>query len=490
MRRGSVGIVKTEYFDYEGDLKLECGKKLKNIRIAYETYGKPNKEKSNAILICHALSGDAHAAGKHTRDDKKPGWWDGVIGPGKAFDTRKYFVICSNVIGGCKGSTGPSSINPETGKRYGLSFPIVTIKDMVNAQKLLLEHLGIDHLYAVAGGSMGGMQALQWAVSYPDMVKIVIAIATTARASPQQIAFNEVGRMAIMTDPNWKNGDYYDGEPPKNGLAIARMIGHITYLSDESMHEKFGRRLQNKDMYDFNFSTEFQVESYLHYKGDKFVRRFDANSYLYITKAIDYFDLTEGGKKSLQDVFKKVNSRFLIVSISSDWLYPPYQSEELVTALTANDIDVTYIEMKSSYGHDAFLVETGQMNYIISNYLSKSIVGDIMIKDVPTLRIGSTIEEAAKLMIEKGKTHIVVVAEDGRMVGVVTAWDLSKAIVEKHRCINEIMTKEVICANQKDSIKNAAEKMERYDISAMPVIDEERRVIGLITSDSIARMVK
>ncbi|MGZ7048315.1 MAG: homoserine O-acetyltransferase MetX, partial [Methanobacterium sp.] len=361
MKKESVGLVETQYYNLSDDLILEGGSKLKNATIAYETYGKLNKEKSNAILVCHALSGDAHVAGWH-EGDRKPGWWDTVIGPGKCLDTGKYFIICSNIIGGCKGSTGPSSINPETEKPYGLDFPIITISDIVNAQKKLIDYLQIKQLFAVIGGSMGGMQVLQWCVSYPNMVKLAIPIATAANSAPQQIAFNEVGRQAIISDPKWNKGYYSLEEIPNDGLSLARMIGHITYLSYESMYQKFGRRLQDKEKYSFDFSMDFEVESYLHYQGESFVQRFDANSYLYITKAMDYFDLTKNG--SLSEGFKDVTAKFLVISVNSDWLYPPAQSKEIVMALTANNIDVSYHELKSSYGHDAFLLEEGQLNYI------------------------------------------------------------------------------------------------------------------------------
>jgi homoserine O-acetyltransferase len=294
MIQGSAGIVKTQYYHHPSLLVLESGESLSSPTFAFETYGKLNHDRSNAILVCHALSGDAHVAGFHECDEK-PGWWDTVIGPGKALDTDRYFVICSNVIGGCKGSTGPSSTNPETGKPYGAKFPVITIQDMVNAQKLLIGHLDISQLYAVVGGSMGGMQALQWTVSYPDAMKKAVVIAATGYSTPQQIAFNEVGRKAIISDPDWNNGNYYGKALPSHGLALARMVGHITYLSNESMHEKFGRALQGKDRIGFDFSTDFKVESYLHHQGDTFTKRFDANSYLFITKAIDYFDLTRDG---------------------------------------------------------------------------------------------------------------------------------------------------------------------------------------------------
>jgi homoserine O-acetyltransferase len=366
----SLGIVETKYLtvcDETDPLTLDSGNVLGPITIAYETYGKLNSDASNAILVLHALSGDAHAAGYHP-GAKNPGWWDAMIGPGKAFDTDRYFVISSNVIGGCKGSTGPSSINPETGKPYGLSFPVITIGDMVRAQRRLLDKLGVDTLLAVAGGSMGGMQALQWAATYPDKVKSVIPIATTARLSAQSIAFNEVGRRAIMADPNWNNGDYYDSEPPNAGLSIARMIGHITYLSDEGMHIKFGRRLRDRDSYGFYFSTDFEVESYLSHQGRSFIQRFDANSYLYITKAQDYFDIANGSG-SLVKAFKDVSARFLVIAFSSDWLFPPYQSLEIVKALRLNGVDVSFCEINSKYGHDAFLLEAKQQTTLIESFL-------------------------------------------------------------------------------------------------------------------------
>ena len=360
--------------DYEfayppSEMVLESGKKLGPINIRYETYGRLNKDKSNAILIVHAFSGDAHAAGYHSENDKSPGWWDNMIGSGKAFDTAKYYIICSNVIGGCQGSTGPASINPETGKPYGLSFPVVTISDIVKAQyRLVSEHLRLPFLYAVAGGSMGGMQALEWSVAYPDFVKSALILASTARITAQGIAFDAVGRNAIVSDPRWQNGDYYGKEIPARGLSIARMVGHITYLSDESMGMKFGRRLQTRQKYGYDFTDEFEVESYLHHQGDKFVERFDANSYLYITKAMDYFDL--GAKYgSLPQAFSRAKAKYLVVSFSSDWLYPPYQSKEMVFAMMKSGRDVSYIELNSPYGHDSFLLETTRQKKIIKSFL-------------------------------------------------------------------------------------------------------------------------
>jgi len=371
---GSVGIVSTQYFTFAHpphELRLESGEKLGPITLAYETYGRPNADRSNAILILHALSGDAHVAGYHSPDDKKPGWWDEAVGPGKMFDTDRYWVICSNVIGGCKGSTGPSSVNPRTGRPYGLSFPVITIADMVNAQRYLIDHLGIDKLLTVVGGSMGGMQALQWAVAYPERVRSCIPLAATARLSPQTIALNEVGRQAIYRDPHWNHGDYYDGPRPNAGLALARMIGHITYLSDKSMHRKFGRRLQNRERYGYDFSVEFEVESYLQYHGENFIKRFDANSYLYITKAMDYFDLANGTGSLVRAFAPAAAVKFLVVSFTSDWLYPSYQSREIVSALKANGADVTYCDVDSDYGHDAFLLEVDTLMQLISDFLAR-----------------------------------------------------------------------------------------------------------------------
>jgi homoserine O-acetyltransferase len=364
----SVGEVAPQSVEFKS-LPLDSGVSLEPVTIAYETYGRLNEGRTNAILILHALSGDAHAAGYYS-GDTKPGWWETMIGPGKGFDTNRYFVICSNVIGGCKGSTGPISINPATGREYGLEFPVVTVGDMVRAQKLLIDHLGIARLLSVSGGSMGGMQALQWAVAYPEAVASCIPIAATTKHSPMQIAFNEVGRLAIMSDPNWKGGHYYSGPGPDSGLAVARMIGHITYLSDESMHEKFGRRLRDKSALGYDFTMDFEVESYLRHQGEIFTRRFDANTYLYVTKALDYFDLSEG-YGLLEETFRDLpdDMRFLVIAFSSDWLYPPYQSKEIVQALKGNGIDCSYLEMKSSYGHDAFLLENKDLNRMVWHFL-------------------------------------------------------------------------------------------------------------------------
>ena len=363
-------IVHTQQVTFDEELRLQSGATLGPVTLAYETYGTLNSDRSNAILICHALSGDAHVAGWHSPHDRKPGWWDEAVGPGKAFDTDRYFIICSNVIWGCSGSTGPSSINPGTGRPYGLSFPVVTVADMVEAERRLVDALGIDALLCVTGGSMGGMQSVQWTVSYPERVKSAIVLASTARTSAQSIALNEVPRQAIYADPNWNQGDYYGKEPPNSGLAVARMIGHITYLSETSMRDKFGRRLQDRERYGYEFATEFQVESYLKYHGNRFTTRFDANSFLYITKAIDYFDLSLG-RVDLAEAFTGVQAKFLVLSYSSDWLYPPAQSEELVRALLRNGIDATYVEIQSDYGHDAFLLEVDRLGELARDFLAK-----------------------------------------------------------------------------------------------------------------------
>jgi homoserine O-acetyltransferase len=369
--REGIGLVETKYFTFANppdELILESGEKLGPITLAYETYGELNEDKSNAILIPHALSGDAHVAGFH-QGENHPGWWDNMIGPGKSLDTDKYFVICSNVIGGCRGSTGPASINPKTNKPYGLDFPLITIKDMVTAQTHLIRSLGIEKLLCAVGGSMGGMQVLQWAVTFPEMVRAAIPIATAVRHSPQQIAFNEVGRQAIMADPDWKAGYYYGETVPTRGLALARMVGHITYMSDVSMAEKFGRRVRDEKL-DKKFSPDFEVEGYLQYKGDNFVKRFDANSYLYITKALDRFDLTNGS--SLGKVFRTASAvKFLVIAFKSDWLYPAYQSKEIVRACKQAQFDVSYYEINSTYGHDAFLLEFEEQEHFIKNFLRR-----------------------------------------------------------------------------------------------------------------------
>lgn len=367
-------IVKPQSFTFgkeESDgLKLRCGSVLRNVSVEFETYGSLNAHKSNAILICHALTGSAHAAGRHHDDERKPGWWDSMIGPGKPFDTDRFFIVCSNILGSCYGTTGPTSINPETGRPYNLDFPMITVGDMVDTQYRLMLHLEITKWLAVAGGSLGGMQALQWAVSYPDAVHCVMPIATTPMLSPQSIAFDWVGREAIMADKNFKNGEYTKEELPERGLSISRMLAHITYLSESGMREKFGRRLQEMDEYNFEFSHNFQIESYLRYQGNQFVNRFDANAYLYITRAMDYFNLSmEDPEGKLENVLEKAKAAFLIVSFSSDWLFPPYQSMEIVKALMKCRREVTYCEIESDYGHDAFLLEDDTLGDIVRNFL-------------------------------------------------------------------------------------------------------------------------
>ncbi len=372
-KNGSVGVVETRLFTFAeppDELVLESERTLGPITLAYETYGALNRDKSNAILVAHALSGDAHAAGFH-EGESAPGWWEVMIGPGKAFDTDRYFVICSNVIGGCKGSTGPSSMNRLTGKPYGLDFPVITIADMVEAQRHLVDHLGIEKLLCVTGGSMGGMQALQWVASYGERVRSAIPIAAALKHSPQQIAFDEVVRQSIMADPAWRQGEYYGHGQPEKGLAVARMIGHITFMSDQSMEEKFSRKLKN-GQYNFHFAADFEVEGYLHHRGDNFVRRFDANSYLYITKAMDYFDLS-GGR--LIPNGRILPTRFLVISFKSDWLYPSYQSQEIVRELKMKQADATYCELPSTYGHDAFLLEVEEQTTLIRHFLDKTFNG-------------------------------------------------------------------------------------------------------------------
>jgi len=371
MDRNSVGLVEERTFTFgstEDPMVLESGHTLGPVDIVYETYGEPNEDKSNAILIVHALSGDAHVAGYHHPNDRRTGWWDEMVGPGKGFDTTKYWVICSNIIGGCKGSTGPSSIDPKTGEPYCINFPIITIGDMVEAQKRLIDHLGIKRLYSIAGGSMGGFQVLEWIVRFPEMVRSAICIASSARLSSQALAFNAVGRSAIINDPGWKNGCYYGSPGPVEGLAIARMIGHITYLSELSLDSKFGRKLQSADRFSYEFSTEFAIESYLKHQGQRFTERFDANSYIYITKAMDYFDIARsyGGLKT---AFADVLAKSLIISYTSDWLFTTEQSREIVRALMSGGKDVSFIEIDSPYGHDSFLVECERLKRIIVPFL-------------------------------------------------------------------------------------------------------------------------
>ncbi len=395
----SVGLVETKYYTFAyppKKLVLDSGVEFGPITVSYETYGELNYKKDNGILVFHALSGDAHAAGYNKIDDPKPGWWDNMIGPQKPFDTNKYFVICANVLGGCKGTTGPSSINPETKKYYGLDFPEITINDMVKVQKELIDYLKIEKLFCVAGGSMGGMLALQWIKSYPEKAEAAIIIATTPEHSAQQIAFNSIGRYAIISDPNWNNGNYYcSGNKPTTGLSVARMIGHITYLSEEAMHKKFGREYINSLKKNFsntnkliikpseiekpienglnqekkaNFKKEFEVENYLHYQSESFIKRFDPNSYLYITKAIDNFNISKG-YNNLATALKNVKAKCLVISFSSDWLYPKEQSLKIVKALKINNIDTTYVNLLTPYGHDSFLIDDEKFKSVVKGFL-------------------------------------------------------------------------------------------------------------------------
>jgi homoserine O-acetyltransferase len=360
---------------FDEALALDSGRSLAPFTIAYMTYGVLNAAKSNAVLVCHALTGDQYVASDHPVSGK-PGWWISMVGPGKPIDTDR-FVICANVIGGCMGSTGPAEIDPATGNPFGLNFPLVTIRDMVRAQKRLVDHLGIDSLLAVVGGSMGGMQALQWAASYPDCVKAVVPIACAARHSAQNIAFHEVGRQAIMADPDWKGGEYrLAGTRPSKGLAVARMAAHITYVSEMALQRKFGRALQNRDAKSFQFSPDFQIESYLHHQGASFVDRFDANSYLYITRAMDYFDLAEEHGGQLSEVFRLNAPRFCIISFSSDWLFPPAENKRIAHALNAVAAQVSFVEIKSDKGHDAFLLDEPEMFAAIRGFLNHA-AGDL-----------------------------------------------------------------------------------------------------------------
>ncbi len=369
-RFGSVGIVQKQFAHFDETLYLRSGQKLDGFTLAYETYGKLNEDKSNAVLVCHALSGDSHAAGFYTGEKgEKPGWWDHSIGSGKMFDTDKLFVICSNVIGGCQGSTGPSSLAAD-GKPYGMRFPFVTISDMVLAQRHLLDYLGIEKLFSVAGGSMGGMQALQWAVDYPERVGSVLFLASTPRSSTQNIAFNEIGRQAIYADPNWNKGDYYGKAIPAAGLSVARMVGHITYMSEKSLEEKFGRRTQRGTDLAYNFDTDFAVEGYLQHQGEKFVERFDPNTYLYITKALDYYDVADS-YNSMNEAIKRTRCPFLVLTISSDWLYTAAQGMELVNVLRDLQREVEFRHVDASFGHDSFLVEVETMTTIVGGYLDR-----------------------------------------------------------------------------------------------------------------------
>lgn len=353
----SVGLVTPQIASFYEPLQLACGRELAQYELIYETYGQLNEQASNAVLICHALSGHHHAAGYHSIDERKPGWWDACIGPNKAIDTNKFFVVSLNNLGGCNGSTGPASINPQTGKPYGASFPIMTVADWVETQARLADRLGIKQWAAVVGGSLGGMQALQWSIDYPERVRNCVAIAAAPRLSAQNIAFNEVARQAIISDPDFHNGDFLEQQTiPKRGLKLARMVGHITYLSDDSMGQKFGRELQAEQLnFDLN-NVEFQVESYLRYQGEQFSTRFDANTYLIMTKALDYFDPAAKHGGNLAKTFAKANANFFLVSFSTDWRFSPERSREVANALVAAGKNVAYVDIDAPYGHDAFLI--------------------------------------------------------------------------------------------------------------------------------------
>lgn len=363
----SVDLVKTEYADFDTKLKLESGRLLGPIRLAYESYGRLNAEKSNTILVTHAWTGDAHAAGRHTEEDRKPGWWDNLIGPGKTLDTDRYFVLCINVIGSCKGSTGPTSINPKTGRPYRLSFPIVMVRDMVRAQRLLIDRLGIDTLHSVIGGSMGAMQALEWGILYPERVRSIIPVAGTGRTSPMSIALNAVARQAIYNDPMWKKGNYKPEHPPADGFALGRAVGHIAFLSDASMHLKFDRRFSARDGI-FDFFGQFEVERYLEYNGRNFVDRFDPNSFLYLAKALDLYDVA-WNFDSAEEALSRLECPSLWFAFSSDWLYPPNQTEALVDKLRTLKKPVDYHLINSDYGHDSFLVEPEKFTPLVSAFL-------------------------------------------------------------------------------------------------------------------------
>ncbi|MFO8031772.1 MAG: homoserine O-acetyltransferase [Desulfohalobiaceae bacterium] len=373
--QNTVGVVQTQHFEFAHppqEMLFECGSKLGPLNLAYETYGQLNQAASNAVLVLHALTGDAHAAGYHQQEGNRPGWWETMVGPGKGIDTNKYFVICSNVLGGCMGSTGPSSYKPGSQERFALDFPLVTIGDMVQAQMELVRHLGISKLLAVVGGSMGGMQALEWSVRFPELVHSAIPIATTCRHSAMAIAFNEVARQAIMKDPNWNQGNYYHGPQPVHGQAVARMIGHVTYLSDVALRRKFDRGLQDRQEPAFDLSTDFQVGSYLQHQGEKFVHRFDANSLLYLSKATDYFNLAESyGQGSLVQAFSRAKADYLVVSFSSDWLYPTSQSRAMVQAMKKSNLEVNFCEIQIDYGHDSFLVQNPRLAQLISSFLDR-----------------------------------------------------------------------------------------------------------------------
>jgi homoserine O-acetyltransferase len=392
---GSAGVVETRFLDLPVPQKLDCGRTLAGVRVAYETYGTLSAARDNVILVCHALSGDAHAAGvsktppaESTRDGfaaserdaavpKGLGWWDGMIGPGKAFDTDRFFVVSTNLLGGCRGTTGPSSVNPATGTPYGADFPVITVADMVRTERAALDELGIERLAAVAGGSLGGMQAFEWSILYPDQVDAVVAIASTHALRAQGVAWNAIARNAIMADPDWQGGHYHGtGRKPDAGMSVARMVGHVTYLSAQSIGDKFGRRLQFADDVRFTVTDpEFQVENYLRHQGDAFVKRFDANTYLYTSRALTYFDLArQYGKGSLAEALRGVRARTLLIAFSSDWLYPPEGSEEMAAALRSLGKDVELHIIDAPYGHDCFLLEEARQTPMIQHFLSRQVV--------------------------------------------------------------------------------------------------------------------
>ena len=376
---GEVGLVEPRDFISAAPFSCEDGRVLPGFTLRYETYGRLNPAADNAVLVCHALSGDHHCAGIHSLADRKPGWWNNLIGPGKAVDTNSLFVVCANVLGGCQGSTGPLSPDPATGRPYGLAFPAVTIRDMVRSQKRLLDHLGVKKLRCALGGSMGGMQALQWGIEYPDFCVKILAMATTAREGAQAIAFNEVGRQAILQDPEWNQGDYPRGGGPRVGLAIARMMAHITYLSDASMDRKFGRRTVKErpasatpDPAEAVFDVNFEVQSYLRYQGQSFINRFDANTYLYITRAIDGFDLAASHGGTLETAFAPVQAETLVVGFTSDWLFPPEQNRAIVLALQRAGKHASYAELATDLGHDSFLLESPELYALVSAFLNRN----------------------------------------------------------------------------------------------------------------------
>lgn len=371
-KSNTVGVITPQTARFESPLTLKSGATLPFYELVYETYGNLNADKSNAILICHALSGNHHVAGYHAEHEKRPGWWDNMIGPGKPIDTERFFVIGLNNLGGCHGSTGPSSINPQTGKPFGAAFPVVTVEDWVETQARLADMLGIRQFAAIVGGSLGGMQVLQWSINHPDRLRHALVIAAAPRLTAQNIAFNDVARQAILTDPDFHGGDFYaHGVVPRRGLRIARMLGHITYLSDDVMGEKFGRILRS-GAYNFGYEVEFEIESYLRYQGDKFADSFDANTYLLMTKALDYFDPTHHHQHgNLSEAMQVARAKFLVISFSTDWRFSPARSREIVKALLDNNLDVSYAEITAAHGHDAFLMEDPQYHNLVRAYMER-----------------------------------------------------------------------------------------------------------------------